>query len=219
MIDNCIIEEGATYAIPVSDLAVTTNVEDLTCVICLNICFRPILTTCCEKLICLECTKMMVKHSLKCPYCNEVSYSFEKPSKLVYRLFENLTFYCPKKDEGCQEKIKYYFYFDHIYNSCDLKKQNKAYCKNCQIIYSITTNIVKSTDKCVDTSTCTSEEKSNHDCEKYQEMIANQENSVSELEKRLLELSLRNDTSSSSKSLISALPSGTINIPRLDYLS
>lgn len=198
--DKTTLNDTMAYSISVADLAITTNTEDLTCIICLNICFKPILTSCCEKLICLGCAQTMIKHSAKCPSCNEVNISFEKPSKLVYRMFENLVFYCSHKDYGCTEKLKYYFYFDHVYNECAYKKEGLAFCKVCEVEYS--TNI---------------EENGifkGHDCEEYVKEIKSKEDDVSELERKLLELSLKQDGKSSSKSVLSSLPTGTINIPR-----
>jgi len=125
-----------SYSIPTNDLAVQTNIEDLTCAICLNICFKPVMISCCERLMCYECLKMMIKHSnsmfLKCPLCKEVNIKFEKPFKLINRLFENLKLKCVNKQ--CDEIIKYYFYFDHIYNECLYNKSNFRYCKTCQCI-------------------------------------------------------------------------------------
>lgn len=197
-----------SYIIPVNDLAIATNVEDLTCIICLNVCFKPVIISCCERLICLECIKMMLKHSAKCPYCNNININFEKPSKLIYRLFENLTFNCVNKKNGCEEKIKYYFYFDHIYNNCNYKKENEklSFCKTCEVIYEYTT----------DTPV--------HDCEKSNNVNIDTD-SMNELEKRLYELSLNitnspstlNSTTKNSREASSntvLLTDGTINIPR-----
>ncbi len=121
-----------SYNIPISDLAVTTNVDDLTCIICLNICAKPVMVKCCERLICSNCIKSVLKYSYKCPYCNNVNVSFERPPKIISRLFESLTFKCIRSD--CSEKIKYYFYFDHIYNTCKFKNNNLLFCKQCEII-------------------------------------------------------------------------------------
>jgi hypothetical protein len=125
-------------SIPRDDLAVTTNVDDLACMICMNICFKPVLITCCERLMCLACIKMMLKHSTttKCPHCNNLNINFVKPSRILLRMFENLSFFCVNKSSGCKDKIKYDFYFDHIYNKCEFKKEKQVeYCKNCQEIY------------------------------------------------------------------------------------
>jgi hypothetical protein len=126
--------------IPANDLAIQTNIEDLVCMICMNISFKPVLITCCERLMCLNCIKMMLKLSskIKCPHCNNVNLKFSKPPKIISRMFDNLTFFCPYKDKGCSEKIKYHFYFEHIYNSC-LLNQNSSYkfCKNCVDIYPV----------------------------------------------------------------------------------
>jgi hypothetical protein len=63
-------------------------------------------------------------------------------------MFDNLSFYCPKKELGCNDKIKYNFYFEHIYNSCQFN-QNSTYkfCKNCKDIYISNTD---SEHKCSD---------------------------------------------------------------------
>jgi hypothetical protein len=194
-----------SYQIPVSDLAITTNTDDLTCIICLNICFKPIVTSCCEKLICLDCTKQLVKHSLKCPYCNEINMNFEKPSKLVYRLFENLSFHCPNE---CGEKVKYYFYFNHVFNECTKPKeelQDHKYCKSCQIAYNF-------------------KENEQHSCDNYQQEILDSvdSNELSAIEQKLEQLSLAINNNSnmnnkicSNNDLSNMLPNGTINIPRL----
>jgi hypothetical protein len=121
-----------SYIIPVSDLAVVTNVDDLTCIICLNICFKPVMVKCCERLICSECIKSVLKYAYKCPYCNNQNINFDKPPKIISRLFENLIFKCTKT--GCQEKIKYYFYFDHMYNTCSYKEDKYKFCKDCESI-------------------------------------------------------------------------------------
>lgn len=175
-----------SYSMPTSDLVLTFNVDELTCIICLNICFKPIVIVCCDRLICAECVKTMIKHSSKCPYCNNVNINFDKPSKIIYRLFENLLFRCPNKD--CKENIKYYFYFDHIYNSCNFNaKKDLAYCKTCHIIHN---------------------KKDIHDCKKV--LTEEEKSNMCMLEKRINDLSL-NETDSSKANL---LPAGTINIPK-----
>jgi hypothetical protein len=80
---------------------------------------------------------MMLKISnlIKCPNCNDLNIKFEKPSKLINRLFENLTFNCTNKNKGCTENIKYHFYFEHIFNSCKYDQLNLSYCKNCLSLY------------------------------------------------------------------------------------
>jgi hypothetical protein len=87
---------------------------------------------CCERLICSECIKSVLKYAYKCPYCNNQNITIDKPPKIISRLFENLTFKCP--NSICKEKIKYYFYFDHIYNTCNHKDGNSKYCKDCETI-------------------------------------------------------------------------------------
>ena len=126
--------QNISYTIPISDLAITTNIEDLSCIICLGICFKPIVITCCERLICSICIIEMLKFSKKCPYCNNINIEFEKPSKLIYRMFDNLSFRCPNYEKGCIEKIKYFFYFDHAHNICSYKSGNLLFCKQCEII-------------------------------------------------------------------------------------
>jgi hypothetical protein len=125
-------------SIQANDLAIQTNVEDLVCMICMNICFKPVLITCCERLMCLNCIKTMLKLSptIKCPYCNNVNIDFVKPSKILNRMFENLSFNCPYKNLGCKEQIKYHFYFSHIYNSCEYNKNSEYnFCKICMEVY------------------------------------------------------------------------------------
>lgn len=187
-----------SYLIPVNDLSVQTNVEDLTCIICLGICYKPVLITCCERLLCLECTKMMLKMSpnnLKCPYCNEQNIHFEKPSKLIVRLFENLTLYCPNKGKGCKESIKYHFYFDHLYNSCNYKAGNEGgFCKLCQKIYLI--NNTSDSHQC--------------DVENSLEVDSN-----SEIERKLDEMYSNSPSSRNSSNNTNTLAKGTVYIPRL----
>ncbi len=131
--------ETINFSIPANDLTVVTNIDDLVCMICMNICFKPVLITCCEKLMCHSCIKMMIKLStiIKCPNCNNININFVKPSKIINRMFENLTLFCPNKFLGCGEKIKYYFYFEHVFNLCQVKKNylTKKYCKNCMVLY------------------------------------------------------------------------------------
>lgn len=127
-----------SLSIPANDLAIQTNVDDLVCIICMNICFKPVLITCCERLMCLHCIKMMLKLSplIKCPHCNNVNLNFIKPSRIINRMYENLTFICPNKDQGCNEKIKYHFYPEHIYNTCKFNNNSiYQFCKNCVEIY------------------------------------------------------------------------------------
>jgi len=136
------MDEGETInlSIPANDLAVQTNIDDLVCMICMSICFKPVLITCCEKLMCHSCIKMMIKVSaiVKCPNCNNININLVKPSKLINRMFENLTLFCPNKILGCGEKMKYYFYFEHVFNLCQVKKNSLTkYCKNCMELYSI----------------------------------------------------------------------------------
>jgi hypothetical protein len=194
--------EISPNGIPINDLAIQTNTDDLTCIICLNICYKPVMITCCERLICSECVKMMLRQKInKCPHCNNINLNFENPPKIIIRLLDNLTFKCCNL--GCEEKIKYSFYYDHIYNSCSLKEGLKEFCKICSKIYN------KNTE---------------HKCN-YELNLAENDN-LNVIEKRLLELDLNCSKNNSTKSVITTdnsmssktqqvLPIGTVSIPRL----
>lgn len=179
----------ASYSIPTANLTNPSQVDELTCVICLNICFKPLMVTCCDRIICFECLLEMTKNmsTIKCPYCNNINFTVTKPPKLIFRLFENLTFNCP--NQGCLEKIKYYFYHDHIYNQCSMRVSPYSFCKSCLII----------DDK--------------HNCNEYRETIDNEE--MSKFERELydvLDVKKESQLKQSSTST-TELPRGTVNIP------
>lgn len=116
-----------------------TNLEELTCFICLGIAYKPVYMKCCSHLICFRCLQSVLKNNIKCPLC-KVDISFDKPDKILVRLFDNLTFTCPLKDKGCKKQIKYNFYFGHIISECEYKNQDEHYksldyCKKCDEMY------------------------------------------------------------------------------------
>ena len=121
-------ENSISYNLQVSQLVKSENVEDLTCLICLGICFRPIILKCCEHLLCLNCAKQFVLKKSFCPYCKNTNLDFSLPSKLVSRFFDNLVFYCPNKSNGCSEQIRYSSYFEHITN-CNKMDLQSIYTK------------------------------------------------------------------------------------------
>ncbi len=132
-------KDKLSYNLPISSLVKSENVDDLSCLICLGICFRPILLSCCEHLICLECVKQYVLKSSFCPYCKNTNLDFALPSKLVSRFFDNLIFYCPFKKSGCSEQVRYNSYFEHL-TTCTKVETNSIYtklnfCKSCFLLY------------------------------------------------------------------------------------
>jgi len=133
------MDETISYSLPVSQLVKPENIEDLTCYICLGICFRPIILKCCEHLLCMNCAKQFLLKKNFCPYCKETKLDFSLPSKLVSRFFDNLIFYCPNKKKGCNEQVRYSVYFEHATN-CEKSDSQSIYdklgfCKKCFILY------------------------------------------------------------------------------------
>jgi hypothetical protein len=120
-----------------TQLASQTNVEELSCPICLSLCFRPILLKCCQKLICSECIRELIKTHNTCPSCKAPGLDFEMPPKLINRMYENITLKC--SNFGCSETMKYYFYMDHVYNICTFKPNTcqMSFCKLCEHIYKL----------------------------------------------------------------------------------
>jgi len=130
-------ENIISYNLQISQLVKSENVEDLTCLVCLGICFRPIILKCCEHLLCLNCAKQFVLKKSFCPYCKNTNLDFSFPSKLILRFFDNLIFYCPYKSNGCNEQIRYSSYFEHTTtcNKQDINSIKLNYCKKCFLLY------------------------------------------------------------------------------------
>jgi len=149
------------YSISPDFLSETSNLNDFICCICLNICYDPIILDCCEKILCINCLKDLIKineNILKCPYCNNKNFNFSLPNKIINRFLGTLFFNCPQ----CNEKIEYNFYHEHLYNKCKNRINGKFFCKKCHLIYNI------------------KEEKNNeipeHNCDEYIQNLSNFEN-------------------------------------------
>jgi len=117
---------------------------------------------------------------------------------LILRSLQNLhcgflkiwPFFCPNKQKGCTEQIKYHFYFDHFHNTCTYKIEGIEFCKICKTINS------------------TQNEK--HKCEDKQTTEA-----LSEIEKKINDLYLDTNDPNTPSNQKTTLPQGTINIPKL----
>lgn len=128
-----------SYNLPFKGLIKPDNTDDLTCIICLGVCFRPIVLNCCQHLVCLYCIKEYSIQKDTCPYCRKYM-EFQLPMKLIIRLFDNLTFYCPYKENGCNQEIRYSTYFEHIVSCSKISIESPyttiSFCQKCQKFYS-----------------------------------------------------------------------------------
>ena len=166
------IIQTQNFSISPNSLIHSVNTSDFTCCICLNIFFDPIILKCCEKLLCITCLESYFhsnKTCLKCPYCNNKSLSFSLPPQLINRLFEGLRFKCPQ----CSSEINYYFYHEHIFNTCPQLPQttNTKYCKHCHVLYSIVNA-------------------KEHNCKEYINTLLNDDNKT-QIDKRIRDLKLK----------------------------
>lgn len=184
-----------TLSISPDVLSQSSNTSDFTCCICMNICFDPVMLECCEKLLCITCLEKMLKvnKNIKCPYCNNKNFTFCIPPKLIGRFLENLMFKCPK----CSEEVKYYFYHDHIYNTCKNKIENSfKFCKHCHTIYQSSNN---------------NEE---HNCKEYIKSLCDFDNKTA-LEKKIQILKLKILNIELPKEEIKQEDDGSILIPKV----
>ena len=105
--------------------------DDLICFVCMGISFKPIYLKCCDHLICFDCVKQYITNYTKCPLCKS-NIKFDKPSRIILRMFEKLKFQCKK----CELEINYDDYFPHMIN-CEREYYNNIdFCKECKTLYS-----------------------------------------------------------------------------------
>jgi hypothetical protein len=103
--------------------------NDLICFICFGVSYKPIYLKCCEHLICLDCVKQYLRQYKKCPLC-KASIKFDRPSRIITRLFEKILFQCP----SCSIGVEYKNYFLHMIN-CNEELKNLGFCKSCERLY------------------------------------------------------------------------------------
>jgi hypothetical protein len=95
-------------------------IETLRCPVCFEVPYDPVVTECCNKIVCNSCMKQMKS---MCPYCREVcNYS---ASLVIQRMLNNVDHEC----EYCKEKIKKGEIKSHNLK-CEKYQQNCPSCKN-----------------------------------------------------------------------------------------
>ncbi|CAF1017321.1 unnamed protein product [Adineta steineri] len=82
------------------------NVEDLECIICTNLLWKPIACNNCDGLYCSECIKSwLVQSPGNCPQCQ--NYAERRCSPFVIKQLAKLQFACINQPNGCPEIIGY----------------------------------------------------------------------------------------------------------------
>jgi hypothetical protein len=130
------MEEKILHTIPTSEIIRSVSIDELTCCICLGITYKPVMTSCCEQLVCYQCIKILIKGNEQCPMCKE-TICFSQVPKVLLRILNNLLLKCPFEKMGCKEELKYEFYYKHIFDDCPFLKFDKesfkqlSYCGEC----------------------------------------------------------------------------------------
>ncbi|CAF1355120.1 unnamed protein product [Adineta steineri] len=102
------------------------NVEDLECIICTDLLWKPIACNNCDSLYCSECIKSwLVKSPENCPHCQ--NYVERRCSPFIIKQLAKLQFACINQSNGCPEIIGYEVLEKHEIE-CGYKLQQCSGC-------------------------------------------------------------------------------------------
>ncbi|CAF1112049.1 unnamed protein product, partial [Adineta steineri] len=102
------------------------NVEDLECIICGDLLWKPIACNNCDGLYCSDCIKnWLVKSPGNCPHCE--NYAERRCSPFITKQLAKLQFACINQPNGCPEIIGYEALEKHEIG-CDYKFEQCSGC-------------------------------------------------------------------------------------------
>ncbi|CAF1344006.1 unnamed protein product [Adineta steineri] len=118
------------------------DVEDLECIICTDLLWKPIACNNCDSLYCSQCIKnWLVKSPENCPHCQ--NYAERRCSPFVIKQLAKLQFACINQPNGCPEIIGYEALEKHEIE-CSYKLQQ---CSGCHLTV-LEKELAKHEDNC-----------------------------------------------------------------------
>ena len=128
------------------------TVRNFECPICFEILIEPVQCKQCLHFFCKDCINNYFEESEKkeCPFRHQFEIN-ESPEVDIKNLIENIEFYCPFKEQGCNEIILNNDFQNHV-NICDYGNFNikfaKFRCENCKKFTGNSTEIINHILKC-----------------------------------------------------------------------
>jgi hypothetical protein len=106
-----------------------TFVNDISCLICQNIVYKPVCCSNCSALFCTKCINDWLKKSRQCP--NRCNYIGRPIDRLFQRLLSSMKMKCLFNDKGCTSIVNYEELEKHFRNEC---KGITYKCKGCDFV-------------------------------------------------------------------------------------